>query len=243
MDLATERIEVNTTTRITEVSLLAEHRSQYQETDDSKVAPEELRFRLYRKLNCEDDQPAFDMTSFYDLISFINGRETPVCFISHNEGVFDYPILKLQEQLKEFNVSLPDNIRWADSLTGFRYILENKNWKPNVNSSTFNLNSSNKQEDDLEATNSYKLKDIYDHVRNTDINTHPHENYITMMFKISQVFGRFFVTWADQNQRCLNEEKVKDVMIKDQKKTGKDRGGNSKLGFRTKIQPSSASLC
>lgn len=63
-----------------------------------------------------------------------------------------------------------------------------------------------------------------------------------MMFKISQVFGRFFVTWVDQNQRCLKEEKAKDV-TKEQKKTGKERGGNAKFGFRTKMQPSSTSLC
>ena len=243
MDLTTERNEVNKITRITGVRLLAEHRSQYLETDDSKVAPEELRFRLFRRRN-SDDQPAFDIPTFYDFISFINGKETPVCFISHDESDIDAPIIKLQEQLQEFNVSLPSNVTWADSLTAFRYILENKNWKPyNINSSKTSLNHSTDQSDNFQSTGSCNLKDIYEHVvAGSATHGHPPENNISMMFKVSQVFGRFFLTWVDQNQRCLIETTDKDIFI-EKRKTDKEKGGHTKLGVRTKIKPSSTSLC
>lgn len=245
MDLTTEWNEVNKITRITGVSLLAEQRSQYLETDDSKVAPQEMRFRLFGNHNSDDDQPVIDMTTFYDFISFINEKETPVCFISHDEGDIDVPIMKLQEQLQEFDVSLPNNVMWADGLTAFRYILENKNWKPvNISSGTSNYNGSVNQGDHLQkATGLNNLKDIYQQVvASSLIQAYSPENNITMMFKISQVFGRFFLAWVDQNQRYLIETKDKDFII-ERKRRDKEKVGHAKLGVRYKLKPSSTSLC
>lgn len=245
MDLTTERNEVKNLTRITHMSLLAEHRSQYQETDDSKVAPEESTFQLFRKLNSDDDQPSFDMTTFYDFISFINGAETPVCVISHNEGDFNFPVHELQEQLQEFNVSLPNNITWANSFNAFCYILENKNWKPHINPSPSNIKGSSAKASNLqEDAGSNKLKDIYEQVvTNPYKHVHSSDSNNKMMYKISQVFGRFFVTWVDQNQRPLMKLKAEEIIIKSNKKADHDNRRLAKLGIRTILQPSSTSLC
>ncbi|PSN44945.1 hypothetical protein C0J52_16471 [Blattella germanica] len=72
----------------------------------------------------EHQQP-FDENLFNILACFIKRFPQPVCLVAHNGIKFDFPLL--QQEIQKLGKEFPDHILCADSLLGFRELLNGRN--------------------------------------------------------------------------------------------------------------------
>ncbi|XP_021917815.1 three-prime repair exonuclease 1 isoform X2 [Zootermopsis nevadensis] len=156
------------------------------------------------------------------LNGFMKRVPQPVCIIAHNGLRFDFPIL--QAELFKIGKAFPDHIMCADSLCGFRNLLQAcKSTTPEVDTSEItegkrgclnvscptqkrlNLLSKEKLQNTL---SSFKLDDVYRFLLKRDpVNSHYAENDALNLLECIVALGNGFMEWADENAIQFNSIK------------------------------------
>ncbi|PNF41218.1 hypothetical protein B7P43_G01479 [Cryptotermes secundus] len=161
----------------------------------------------------------FDEHLFNMLNEFIERLPQPVCFIAHNGLRFDFPVI--QAELYRIDKELPAHIVCADSLSGFRKLLQTTKHVEvetprSIEASESCLNSSHQvrkrlsfsSENSLQIVPRFTLNDVYRFLLKKDpVNSHCAEKDFLSLLECIVKMGQSFTDWVDKNAVQFNSVK------------------------------------
>ncbi|XP_033097636.1 three prime repair exonuclease 2-like [Anneissia japonica] len=141
-DLETSALHAEDRPKVTELCLIAVHRSSVESSDTAPRVMDKLTLCMYpnkeispiasnltglhNALMLNNDKRPFDVQVCESICAFLGRQAKPVCLVAHNGYEFDFKLLRTE--FDRLGRSLPSNLVCCDSLLAFRE-LEGADWQ------------------------------------------------------------------------------------------------------------------
>ncbi|XP_071949226.1 three prime repair exonuclease 2-like [Antedon mediterranea] len=217
--------------KITEICLIAVHRSSINGSTSSTSSPpviprvvDKMTLCLYpnkqihsgdmtgldNSILLENEKKGFDSNLVDCINAFLNRQTKPVCLVAHNGERFDFPLLKTE--LNYIDCSLPCDVLCVDSLIAFQDIDDKLEARPENQNNTLPVMSStsNEHSPSKKRKVSYKLAEIYKRTfGKLPENVHNAEaDVVTLIQIVCHHHGVEICNWMDKNAKPWNNIKL-----------------------------------